>query len=95
MLFLEQKTQVRSGHINRKDILTDSNPWMTRLQINLIALYIRCLFNKDLNTSNQKVSSVSRREVREVESPRKQNFLLILDGRRSFIGVDWHRFDDG
>jgi hypothetical protein len=40
MSFLEQKTQLKtqviSGHINRKD--TDSNPWMTRLQINLIAL---------------------------------------------------------
>jgi hypothetical protein len=40
MSFLEQKTKVRSGHINLKDIGTDSNPWMTRLQINLIALYL-------------------------------------------------------
>ncbi|KAH0818191.1 hypothetical protein GEV33_004598 [Tenebrio molitor] len=38
--------------------------------------------------------SAERREVREVESQRKQNFLLILAGRRSFIGVDWRRFDD-
>jgi hypothetical protein len=33
------ETQVRSQHINRKRH-TDSNPWMTRLQINLIARYL-------------------------------------------------------
>jgi hypothetical protein len=33
------ETQVRSEHINRKRH-TDSNPWMTRLQINLIPRFL-------------------------------------------------------
>jgi hypothetical protein len=48
----------------------------------------------DILYKSQKVSSVCRREVREIESLRKQNFLLILAGCASFIGVNWRRFDD-